>query len=326
MLREASNYDDDNAVRTYTYKSGAVYEGTFNGTRRDGHGHWQHPKGEVYDGEYIDNRQHGLGMYLFTETRKCYIGNWFKGKMNGEGVYYFNRERTVFYYGNYTEDQKNGDGYYMYESGIMTTQVWDMGRLVSEQETKPEEVVEVALRIRTLTNSVRAVTMRELGEHVVPSEIRTFQFPSGATYTGQYSGTKKHGQGYWLHPEGDRYEGQFECNKHNGWGVYIIGPSGKKYVGEWRDGKMDGVGVYFFNSQETEYFVGVYRNDVKHGIGMYHFSESNRSRVQLWEHGTLKQESDANEVTESDFVAAIKRIVHIVAPFAPNYKPVAFDL
>ncbi|KAG5464227.1 hypothetical protein LSCM1_00407 [Leishmania martiniquensis] len=312
------------AIKTYTYKSGAVYEGTFDGNARSGRGHWTHPQGEVYEGEYKDNKQNGLGIYIFSETGKRYLGHWVAGQMSGEGLYFFNRDRTAYYFGNYTKDKKDGDGHYMYETGVMTTQKWNMGALVREEETSPSEMVECMVSLKELVDAVRAVAPKEMGEIPPPSEVRTFQFPSGATYTGQYFGTKKHGRGYWLHPEGDSYEGQFDSNHHSGWGVYVIGRSGKKYVGHWSNGKMNGIGVYFFNPQETEYYVGLYRDDVKNGRGMYHFAESGTSMVQMWENGVLRQETEADKAAEKEYEAAIRKIIGIVRPYAPNYEPVAF--
>lgn len=322
MSEENTNSSE---VKSYIYKSGAVYEGTFDGNLRSGRGHWQHPKGETYEGEYADNKQSGLGVYTFEGTGKRYLGNWAEGSMNGEGVYFFNGERTAFYFGNYTADKKDGpDGRYMYETGVMTSQSWKNGALQSEEETRPVEMVETSIRVKDLADRVRLAAPKELGEVPPPSEVRTFQFPSGATYTGQYCGPKKHGRGYWLHPEGDSYEGQFENNKHNGWGVYIIGRSGKKFVGEWRDGKMHGMGVYFFNPQETEYFVGHYREDVKHGRGMYHFSNSGNCMVQMWQNGNLTQEAPVDADDLREYAEAIRKIIDTVTPFAPNYEPIAF--
>ncbi|CCW61169.1 unnamed protein product [Phytomonas sp. EM1] len=314
---------DNVEIRQYTYKSGAFYEGTFDGVMRSGRGYWRHPKGEVYEGEYRNNKEEGLGVYKFEGSGKTYIGQWLNGKMHGAGIYYFNPEHTVYYIGHYVEDQKHDLGYYCYESGILTTQKWDMGRLIHEEPSTPVEQVDVAIQINELIAKVRIVAPRQLGE-ISSSKMHTFQFPYGATYTGQYLGTKKHGQGYWLHPEGDSYEGQFENNKHNGWGVYIIGRSGKKFVGSWRDGKMDGIGIYFFNPQETEYFFGNYHADLKHGCGMYHFAESGHNRLQTWENGVLKEEMSMDESSLAEYTKAIHKLIQTVCPYAPNYEPIAF--
>ncbi|KAF5220609.1 hypothetical protein ECC02_006328 [Trypanosoma cruzi] len=321
MAEEGPGDQEMQQPSIHTYKSGAVYEGAFNGTKRHGRGHWHHPHGETYEGEYVNNKQEGLGIYRFDDSCKCYIGHWKEGEMHGEGVYYFTSDHSTFYFGEYAHEKKHGNGLYCYENGFVTSQEWDQGVLQREEEATPLQRVDAEVQVEELTAAVRSVAPKELGVQPPPSEVRSFQFPSGATYTGQYYGTKKHGVGHWVHPEGDSYDGQFEHNKHSGWGVYVIGQSGKKYVGHWRDGKMNGIGVDFFNKQETEYFIGSYKNDVKHGCGLYHFAERGNNKLQLWENGRLKKEADAEETAVQGYGAAMHKILQIVRRFAPHYEP-----
>lgn len=310
--------------KTYTFQSGAVYEGSFKGSKRHGRGHWRHPEGEIYEGEYHENKQHGKGVYIFGNSGKRYLGGWANGEMNGEGVYYFSPQNNTFFVGGYEHDKKHGNGFYLYDNGVLTCQTWVNGEMRHEVEATPLQQVDCAKKVRDIFVAVRTVAPKELGAQPDVLDVKTFQFPSGATYTGQYYSTKKHGQGYWVHPDGDSYGGQYEENKHCGWGVYITGRSGKKYVGQWAEGKMNGWGVYFFNPQETEYFVGPYKDDQKDGQGLYHFAESGHSKVQVWEAGVLKHETDADEKNVLQYLAAIKKIIEVVQPFAPNYQSVAF--
>lgn len=311
--------------KDYTFPSGATYKGTFRGNLRHGKGYWAHPNGEQYEGEYVENKKDGLGVYRFKDTGKEYIGSWSDDKIDGKGLYYFNRDHTASYFGGYTADKKDGEGIYTYENGLITAQQWKNGELVREEAFPVTSLVDFSVERRELIERVRRETApRLLGEVPPESEVRAFQFPSGATYTGQYFGTKKHGTGQWLHPEGDRYEGQFEFNKHHGWGVYTIGRSGKKYIGEWKGGKMNGIGVYFFTPEETEYFAGPYKNDVKHGKGMYHFASHQKNKVQYWEDGTLVKEETASEEEVEQYHELIKKIIAVVKPFAPEYEQKIF--
>lgn len=278
----------------------------------------------MYEGEYSENKQHGSGVYIFGNSGKRYLGSWVMGEMSGEGVYYFSSNNGTFYCGGYDRDKKHGQGYYLYEDGLLMVQQWSNGELRSEAEATPLQYVECAERLRDIFVRVRTVAPKELGAQPPSLEVKTFQFPSNATYTGQHHGTKKHGQGYWVHPEGDSYAGQYENNKHCGWGVYTSGRSGKKYVGQWQDGKMNGWGVYFFNPQETEYFIGIYRDDVKDGQGLYHFAETGHSKVQVWEMGVLKHDVNATEKAELQYLEATKKIIEIVQRVAPQYSSVAF--
>lgn len=313
-------------IQDYTFPSGATYSGTFKENLRHGKGFWSHPKGEMYEGEYEHNKKHGLGVYCFKNTGKMYIGEWKNDKIDGEGIYYFNASHTALYFGQYHADKKHGKGIYLYENGILTAQEWREGELVHESLLPIDQFLEYAIRKRSLIHRVRrAVASRLLGELPPESEVRAFQFPSGATYTGQYYGAKKHGTGQWVHPEGDQYDGQFEFNKHHGWGIYTIGRTGKKFIGEWKAGKMNGVGVYFFTPEETEYFVGTYRNDVKHGRGMYHFVRDQKNKVQWWEEGTLVKEENASEEEVAAYEKLIQDIIDVVKSNAPEYQQKIFQ-
>ncbi|KAG8345289.1 hypothetical protein TRVL_03893 [Trypanosoma vivax] len=312
-------------TRRYTYRSGAVYEGSFEGTKRHGRGHWIHPGGESYEGEYVENKQEGLGVYRFVESGKCYVGNWKSGQMHGEGVYFFSADCCTYYVGSYSDDKKDGVGFYSYENGVVTSQRWARGELQHEEEATPLQRVECTVKVDSILAQVRGVAPAVLGERLAPSGERSFQFPSGATYIGEHHGTKKHGVGYWCHPEGDSYEGQYEMNRHSGWGVYTVGRSGKKFVGHWRDGKMHGVGVYFFNPQETEYYIGAYKSDVKHGRGLYHFAESGRNKVQLWVDGSIVEEAESDDILLKQYEEAMKRIMQLVRPYAPRYTPLCIE-
>lgn len=313
-------------VKEYTFPSGAKYKGTFHDTLRHGHGYWCHPCGEEYEGYYVDNMKCGLGHYRFQDSGKEYIGHWGDDKQNGVGIYYFNAKKTAVYFGSYTNDKKDGKGQYLYENGTITEQHWSNGTLLSEEKLAPHLLVKRSRDLRQLVDEVQQANSHMGVVHPPSTDVRAFQFPSGATYTGQYFGTKKHGTGQWLHPEGDKYEGQFYLNKHCGWGVYVIGRSGKKYVGEWSEGKMSGVGVYFFTPEETEYFVGMYRNDVKHGVGMYHFSGNQKNKIQHWEEGTLVDERLATPEEAQAYTDVIQEIINTVRPYAPEYEPMIFQV
>ena len=65
----------------------------------------------------------------------------------------------------------------------------------------------------------------------------------GGTYTGEVSNGVPHGQGTWIHPNGDKYVGEFKDGKPHGQGTLTI-PHRGKYVGEWKDGKRNGQGTY----------------------------------------------------------------------------------
>ena len=68
---------------------------------------------------------------------------------------------------------------------------------------------------------------------------KTYTFPDGTTYDGEWDGKKRHGYGVWVRPDGMRYEGEWKNNKPNGKGTLTY-PDGRKKTGEWSDGKYIG--------------------------------------------------------------------------------------
>lgn len=56
----------------------------------------------------------------------------------------------------------------------------------------------------------------------------------GAIYTGQWSGSQRHGQGQQVWPDGMRFDGYWAYGEHNGFGRMIY-PDGSYFKGEWKD-------------------------------------------------------------------------------------------
>merc|ERR1719436_1216923 len=60
----------------------------------------------------------------------------------------------------------------------------------------------------------------------------THIFDNGATYTGDWVGSQRHGHGVQVWPDGARYEGQWQDDKAHGWGRFVHA-DGDVYEGEW---------------------------------------------------------------------------------------------
>lgn len=72
--------------QTYTFKTGATYDGQWIGGFRDGYGVQKWPDGAIYEGEWKDNRAHGKGKFTHIDG-DVYNGAWTNDKANGYGVY-----------------------------------------------------------------------------------------------------------------------------------------------------------------------------------------------------------------------------------------------
>eukprot|EP00971_Amphidinium_carterae_P277644 5510660-Amphidinium_carterae.1 len=66
-----------------------------------------------------------------------------------------------------------------------------------------------------------------------------YQLESGATYTGEWIGSDRHGHGVQVWPDGARFEGQWEANKVKGHGKFTHADS-DVYEGQWQEGKAHG--------------------------------------------------------------------------------------
>lgn len=128
------NIPPDLQYKSYTFQSGATYEGTWKGTKRHGQGKWKHPEGDEYEGQYEDNKEHGWGVYSFSGKGKKYCGQWATGQMHGFGVYLFSADGKERFEGYYKDDKKHGKGLYTFANGSCKFQTWNSGQLQDEHD------------------------------------------------------------------------------------------------------------------------------------------------------------------------------------------------
>ncbi|KAI8894714.1 hypothetical protein BC833DRAFT_603866 [Globomyces pollinis-pini] len=106
------------------YSSGNIYEGEWNNNRKVGFGKmtWT-TTNEEYEGEW-DNIPHGQGTYTWKLNRirdhqfpceNMYKGNWVDGKRHGFGIFYYSDGSR--YEGNWKENKKEGQGVYISSNG-----------------------------------------------------------------------------------------------------------------------------------------------------------------------------------------------------------------
>lgn len=65
----------------------ARYEGNYKDGLRCGVGRMVYPSGDIYEGEWLDNKMHGEGSYTYKKTGDIYSGSWSGNKKNGRGRY-----------------------------------------------------------------------------------------------------------------------------------------------------------------------------------------------------------------------------------------------
>eukprot|EP01012_Entosiphon_sulcatum_P040923 TRINITY_DN54663_c0_g1_i1.p1 TRINITY_DN54663_c0_g1~~TRINITY_DN54663_c0_g1_i1.p1 ORF type:complete len:677 (+),score=142.67 TRINITY_DN54663_c0_g1_i1:79-2109(+) len=93
-----------------------VYEGgRDNVGNKQGLGQALFPNGDLYIGEYKNNKREGCGTYFWAETGNIYCGHWLNNHRSGLGRMIHTDSGR--YYGEWLRDRKNGNGRYTYPNG-----------------------------------------------------------------------------------------------------------------------------------------------------------------------------------------------------------------
>lgn len=101
---------------------------------------------------------------------------------------------------------------------------------------------------------------------------KSYSFESGAKYSGQWRGNKRHGAGTQKWPDGATYQGDWKENQASGVGIFTH-LDGDVYIGEWNENIADGKGVYHHQSKST--YQGQFNQDLQEGFG-----------VEVWQEGS----------------------------------------
>lgn len=84
-----------------THANGDVYEGEWVDDKAHGFGTFVDTEGAKYTGEWVNDMQHGYGEESWNKGTTKYIGQFYKGKKNGKGR--FEWEDTSFYEGDFVD-------------------------------------------------------------------------------------------------------------------------------------------------------------------------------------------------------------------------------
>jgi hypothetical protein len=99
-------------VGCMVYANGDVYNGTWRRNLHDGSGTLTSGggRGEVYVGDFADNRRHGRGVITY-EGGDAYSGTWYNDLRHGEGMIMFangGSSRRVYYHGKLVYTESDG--------------------------------------------------------------------------------------------------------------------------------------------------------------------------------------------------------------------------
>lgn len=109
------------------YENGDTYNGEFMDGTREGRGIYAYAATiEKYDGEWKENRKHGIGRMTYAKTGE-YNGFWENGKRHGEGVFKYTNGDV--YSGWWKFGEKEGTGCYTFGNGMKLFGTWVAGSM-----------------------------------------------------------------------------------------------------------------------------------------------------------------------------------------------------
>merc|ERR1712147_300536 len=122
------------------------------------------------------------------------------------------------------------------------------------------------------------------------SDLGSVDFEGEEYYFGQYDGERneaeeRHGSGRAILPNGDIYEGEYQCGKKHGEGTYKF-KNGARYVGVYSENKKDGKGTFYYPDGDT--YEGNWTHDLRNGTGTYTYASSGSRYIGHWVDGSIQ--------------------------------------
>lgn len=204
------------------------YTGAWSNGNRDGLGTTSFPNGDVYSGNYKDDKRHGHGDMLWAPSgnypvRRRYVGDYIKGQRHGHGQMTF--PNGDVYTGDWKKGRRTGRGLYLFAQ--------------SGNRYKGEYVDGV--------KQGQGIFWWTSGQH------------AGDRYIGAFSGDKRNGRGTYTYANGDIYVGNWLDGKQHGDGEMLYAEDLSRLRGQWSNGLREGRFVLELESgelREAQFYQG----------------------------------------------------------------------
>lgn len=201
------------ATKADSPDSGDIYEGDYLDDRRHGYGTLTSvTKGWEYKGHWEDGMRHGHGETFVFDSRVKHVGFYHKNNYEGRGTLTYEDDscNEMLYEGDFHEGKRHGAGKMTYRSGDVYEGNWS------------NNIRDVAGVLTTATEIFRGMWANDEIEYGTV----TF-YPSGDVYTGAFENFIPHGQGTCVYAaDGSTYKGSFVHGRQEGSGFFISGTGG----------------------------------------------------------------------------------------------------
>lgn len=273
--------------------SGHVYQGYFKADVACGNGVFIHESGMRYEGDWADNRPHGLGTLMFPNGA-VYIGRWMNGKRHGDGVMlsmdgckyegsFFDNEQHGHgillwpngnqYIGEFQHNHGHGKGKFEYSDGIVYEGSFAKGKFHGQGSINFYGFRVYLGKFNSDSYDGPGVLKFDDGgiyEGYCRRHMRhgkgVMKWLSGAIYDGSWNEDLMEGIGTYTSAQGQTYSGEFKAGLRNGHGI-INFKDGRRYEGSWSNDKINGFGTMYYPSGNM--YEGYWSRGNKHGHGVY---------------------------------------------------------
>lgn len=257
-------------IGVYYFGNGDMYLGEWEDNKIQGKGVYYFAEGEYYEGNFSDFQRNGGGIYQYS-TGNRYEGEWANDKKNGFGVFSYGNNET--YEGSWLDDEKHGEGIYTFSNGDKFVGRWQKGKKTGKGMVIFED--KGTFEGEWLENYANGYgVLKYYNGDVFEGNyqdgfkqgggIYTHIGDGGSKYAGQWLDDERTGNGVYYYSNGDKYTGTFYKGKRNGNGEYAY-LNGDLYSGNWKDDKKNGVGEFKFKN--GGFYNGEWRDNVIEGNG-----------------------------------------------------------
>ncbi len=263
------------------------------GNCSSGFGKFRYENGDVYEGEFYDDKREGFGVYLWKSGDK-FIGESLGNVFSGFGVMTF-RDGTK-YIGDFKNGEFEGEGEKTLTNGSKQIGIWEKGKYLGKISyySKPVGTTgclngdcDAGYGMKYYSGNDRYFGYFKNSKR---DGYGAYYWSDGTRWVGQFEQNLLTGYGTYFFTTGEKYVGYFVDSKRNGWGINYDPNSGVKKIGFWKDNNLvtpkaslvtngsttgcisgdckNGYGKYVYNNG---YYEGYFKNGYRNGQGKYYF-------------------------------------------------------
>jgi hypothetical protein len=194
----------------YLWPDGSKYEGGVISGKRSGNGIFICSGGQSYDGEWLNGKRHGKGTMIYNEEKTIvYTGDWVCGLREGYGIMKYNSGNS--FEGEWKKDQKSGRGVYLWKDNDEIyggDWLFDLPDGVGEHIWGTGDISTMKSTVKQMNNIFRGEMKGGLR-----NGFGTFFYANGSQYSGNWLNNCKHGEGLFIHSDGNLFYGEFEHDR-----------------------------------------------------------------------------------------------------------------